>query len=104
MLVLLLFGFGGGIAGNAEAGGAAQLLSVSKADLGKLLGGCGKARDGAAGINGGPVPHDAGAVVDRRKSESSSKVTHFWVCLAGAGATAGPKDGCLENEAGSVEL
>lgn len=104
MLVLVLFGFGGGIAGNAEAGGAAQLLSMSKADFGRLLGGCGKARNEAAGIDGGPVPLNAGAFADRRKSESSSKVTHCWVCLGGAGATAGPKDCCLENEGGRVEL
>lgn len=89
--MLVLFGFGGGIAGNVEAGGAAQLLSMSKADLG-----------GIAGINGGPIPPEAGAFT--RKSESSSKVTHLWVCLAGAGAMAGPKDCCLENEEGSVEL
>lgn len=101
MLVLVLFGLGGGIAGNAELERDAQLLSVSKPDLGRLLGGCGKASDVEAGGSGAPA---AVAFLDWRKFESSSKVTQFWVCLGGAGATAGPKDCCLETEGGKIEL
>lgn len=89
--------------GNAEVGSDVQLLSMSKPELGKLLWGCGKGRDEAAGISGEPVLTADGAFLER-KSESSSKVTHFWVCLVGAAAVAGTKDCCLEKDGGRVEL
>lgn len=95
MLVLVRVGTGGGIAGNAEVGSDAQLLSMPKPELGKLLWVCGKGR----GEANGPVP-----TLFERKSKSSSKVTHFCVCLLGAGAVAVTKDCCRENVGGRVEL
>ncbi len=78
-----------------------QLLSMPKPELGKLLWGCGKGMEEGVGISGGPVPPSDGAFIER-KSESSSNVTHLWVCVAAAGA--GTKDCCLENDGGRVEL
>lgn len=103
MLVLVLVEIGGGIVGNAGVACDAQLLSMPKPELGKLLWGCWKRRDEAVGISGGPVPPADGGALEK-KSESSSNVTHFWVCLTGAAAGAGTKDCCLENDDGRVEL
>lgn len=103
MLVLVLVAIGGGIVGNVEVGSDAQLLSMPKPELGKLLWGCEKGMDEAVGISGGSVPPADGAFIER-KSESSSNVTHFWVCVAGTVAGAGTKDCCLEKDGGRVEL
>lgn len=89
--------------GNEEVGSDAQLLFMPKPELGRLLWGCGKGTDGTVGVSSGPVPAADGTFIER-KSESSSNVTHFWVCLAGAAAGAGTKDCCLENDGGRVEL
>lgn len=73
--------------GNAEVGSDVQLLSMSKLELGKLLWGCGKERDEAAGISGVPVPTADGAFAERKSKPELGKLP--WGCGKGRDEAAG---------------